>query len=159
MLVVLSFRHEARLRFAVNGPTADCTGVLGVRDSVDGWGERVQGCVEGDAPDFMAVTPPVTLLHQQGVSSLRTSRLAPIYNTVTPSLKVFATLFGKALQAQASRWLWATCRAWAGLVCCGMVRFLQPLLLRTMCSCSLGVDTNTLSLCWACGRQMFEIIL
>lgn len=36
----------------------------------------------------------------QGVSSLRTSRLAPIYNTVTPSLKVFATLFGKALQAQ-----------------------------------------------------------
>ncbi|GAB4823028.1 hypothetical protein N2152v2_010074 [Parachlorella kessleri] len=37
----------------------------------------------------------------KGVSSLRTSRLAPIYNTVTPSLKVFATLFGKALQAQA----------------------------------------------------------
>ena len=36
----------------------------------------------------------------KGVSSLRTSRLAPIYNTVTPSLKVFATLFGKALQAQ-----------------------------------------------------------
>ncbi len=36
----------------------------------------------------------------QGVASLRTSRLAPIYNTVTPSLKVFATLFGKALQAQ-----------------------------------------------------------
>ncbi len=36
----------------------------------------------------------------KGASSLQTSRLAPIYNTVTPSLKIFATLFGKALQAQ-----------------------------------------------------------
>lgn len=32
--------------------------------------------------------------------SLRTSRVATIYNTVAPSLEVFATLFGKALQAQ-----------------------------------------------------------
>ncbi|KAI7837146.1 hypothetical protein COHA_009023 [Chlorella ohadii] len=38
---------------------------------------------------------------QRGVESLRTSRVAPIYNTVAPSLEVFATLFGKALQAQA----------------------------------------------------------
>ncbi|KAK2079954.1 hypothetical protein QBZ16_002349 [Prototheca wickerhamii] len=37
----------------------------------------------------------------RGVSSLRTSRLAPIYNTVAPSLGVFGTLFGKALQCQA----------------------------------------------------------
>ena len=36
----------------------------------------------------------------RGVESLRSSRLAPVYNTVAPSLKVFATLFGKALQAQ-----------------------------------------------------------
>jgi predicted PurR-regulated permease PerM len=38
---------------------------------------------------------------QRGVESLRTSRVATIYNTVAPSLEVFATLFGKALQAQA----------------------------------------------------------
>lgn len=37
----------------------------------------------------------------RGVASLKTSRVAPIYNTVAPSLEVFATLFGKALQAQA----------------------------------------------------------
>ena len=37
---------------------------------------------------------------QRGVQSLKTSRIAPIYNTVAPSLEVFATLFGKALQAQ-----------------------------------------------------------
>eukprot|EP00887_Chlorella_sp_A99_P008096 scaffold12.g8096.t1 len=37
----------------------------------------------------------------RGVQSLRTSRAAPLYNTVAPSLEVFATLFGKALQAQA----------------------------------------------------------
>jgi predicted PurR-regulated permease PerM len=36
----------------------------------------------------------------KGVESLRSSRVAPIYNTVAPSVKVFATLFGKALQAQ-----------------------------------------------------------
>ena len=36
-----------------------------------------------------------------GVSSLRTSRLAPFYNEVAPSLAVFGQLFGKALQAQA----------------------------------------------------------
>ena len=34
------------------------------------------------------------------VQSLRSSRVAPVYNTVAPSVKVFATLFGKALQAQ-----------------------------------------------------------
>lgn len=37
---------------------------------------------------------------RRGVQSLTTSRVAPIYNTVAPSLEVFATLFGKALQAQ-----------------------------------------------------------
>jgi predicted PurR-regulated permease PerM len=37
----------------------------------------------------------------RGVESLKTSRVAPIYNTVAPSLEVFATLFGRALQAQA----------------------------------------------------------
>ena len=36
-----------------------------------------------------------------GVSSLQTSRLAPFYNEVAPSLAVFGQLFGKALQAQA----------------------------------------------------------
>lgn len=36
----------------------------------------------------------------RGVESLKTSRVAPIYNTVAPSLEIFATLFGKALQAQ-----------------------------------------------------------
>ena len=35
-----------------------------------------------------------------GVSSLRSSRLAPFYNEVAPSLAVFGMLFGKALQAQ-----------------------------------------------------------
>ena len=37
----------------------------------------------------------------RGVSSLQTSRLAPIYNEVAPSVAVFGQLFGKALQAQA----------------------------------------------------------
>lgn len=36
----------------------------------------------------------------RGVSSLQTSRLAPIYNEVAPSVAVFGQLFGKALQAQ-----------------------------------------------------------
>ncbi len=47
---------------------------------------------------FMVVWDLPTI--QRGVQSLRTSRIAPIYNTVAPSLEVFATLFGKALQAQ-----------------------------------------------------------
>lgn len=37
----------------------------------------------------------------RAVQTLRTSRIAPLYNTIAPSLEVFATLFGKALQAQA----------------------------------------------------------
>jgi len=37
----------------------------------------------------------------RGIQSLKTSRIAPLYNTIAPSLEVFATLFGKALQAQA----------------------------------------------------------
>lgn len=48
---------------------------------------------------FMVVWDLPTI--QRGVQSLRTSRVAPIYNTVAPSLEIFATLFGKALQAQA----------------------------------------------------------
>ncbi len=36
----------------------------------------------------------------RGVSSLKTSRVAPIYNEVAPSLQVFGQLFGKALGAQ-----------------------------------------------------------
>jgi len=37
-----------------------------------------------------------------GVASLRTSRLAPVYEEIAPSFAVFGTLFGKALQAQVS---------------------------------------------------------
>lgn len=37
---------------------------------------------------------------RKGITSLRTSRLAPVYEEVAPSLTVFGTLFGKALQAQ-----------------------------------------------------------
>lgn len=47
---------------------------------------------------FMVVWDLPTI--KRGVQSLRTSRIAPIYNTVAPSLEIFATLFGKALQAQ-----------------------------------------------------------
>lgn len=47
---------------------------------------------------FMVVWDLPTI--QRGVQSLKTSRIAPIYNTVAPSLEIFATLFGKALQAQ-----------------------------------------------------------
>jgi predicted PurR-regulated permease PerM len=36
-----------------------------------------------------------------GVTSLRTSRLAPVYEEIAPSFAIFGTLFGKALQAQA----------------------------------------------------------
>ncbi|PNH08413.1 hypothetical protein TSOC_005022, partial [Tetrabaena socialis] len=36
----------------------------------------------------------------RGISSLRTSRLAPLYNEVAPVLTVFGKLFGKALQVQ-----------------------------------------------------------
>ena len=46
---------------------------------------------------FMVVWDLPTI--QRGVQTLRTSRIAPIYATVAPSLEVFATLFGKALQA------------------------------------------------------------
>ena len=35
-----------------------------------------------------------------GVASLRTSRLAPVYEEIAPSFAIFGTLFGKALQAQ-----------------------------------------------------------
>lgn len=38
---------------------------------------------------------------REGITSLRTSRLSPLYEEVAPSLAVFGTLFGKALQAQA----------------------------------------------------------
>jgi predicted PurR-regulated permease PerM len=48
---------------------------------------------------FMMVWDLPSIAH--GVASLKTSRVAPIYNTVAPSLEVFANLFGKALQAQA----------------------------------------------------------
>jgi predicted PurR-regulated permease PerM len=51
----------------------------------------------------------------RGVRSLRTSRLAPVYNTVAPSVGVFATLFGKALQAQARIALVNTCLTSAGM--------------------------------------------
>ena len=49
---------------------------------------------------FMAVWDLPAI--KRGVASLRTSRLAPVYRTVAPSVEVFATLFGKALQAQVS---------------------------------------------------------
>lgn len=49
---------------------------------------------------------------QRGVQSLRTSRVATIYNTVAPSLKVFSTLFGKALQAQVRGWLSGVFGGW-----------------------------------------------
>ncbi|CAL8468128.1 g7667 [Coccomyxa elongata] len=48
---------------------------------------------------FMVVWDLPTI--SAGVSSLQTSRLAPIYNEVAPSVAVFGQLFGKALQAQA----------------------------------------------------------
>ncbi|EIE20668.1 hypothetical protein COCSUDRAFT_48360 [Coccomyxa subellipsoidea C-169] len=48
---------------------------------------------------FMVVWDLPTI--SRGVSSLQTSRLAPIYNEVAPSVAVFGQLFGKALQAQA----------------------------------------------------------
>ncbi len=35
-----------------------------------------------------------------GVSSLSTSRVAPVYNEIAPPFAVFGQLFGKALQAQ-----------------------------------------------------------
>ncbi len=47
---------------------------------------------------FMVVWDLPTI--SRGVSSLQTSRLAPIYNEVAPSVAVFGQLFGKALQAQ-----------------------------------------------------------
>ena len=47
---------------------------------------------------FMIVWDLPTI--RKGVLSLRTSRLAPVYDEVAPSCAVFATLFGKALQAQ-----------------------------------------------------------
>lgn len=37
-----------------------------------------------------------------GIATLRTSRLAPVYNEVAPVLSVFGALFGKALQVQVS---------------------------------------------------------
>lgn len=50
-----------------------------------------------------------------GAASLRTSRLAPVYNAVAPSLAVFARLFGKALQCQAQIALVNTALTAAGM--------------------------------------------
>ena len=47
---------------------------------------------------FMIVVDLPTI--SKGVASLSTSRLAPFYREVAPSVTVFANLFGKALQAQ-----------------------------------------------------------
>ena len=49
-----------------------------------------------------------------GVTSLRTSRLAPVYEEIAPSFAVFGTLFGKALQAQVPiSWHgWCSARLW-----------------------------------------------
>ena len=49
---------------------------------------------------FMIVVDLPTI--SKGVASLSTSRLAPFYREVAPSVTVFANLFGKALQAQVS---------------------------------------------------------
>lgn len=49
---------------------------------------------------FMIVWDLPTI--RAGVTSLRTSRLAPVYEEIAPSFAVFGTLFGKALQAQVS---------------------------------------------------------
>ncbi len=42
----------------------------------------------------------------QGMASLRSSRLSPIYNEVAPVIGVFGKLFGKALEAQVRRGDW-----------------------------------------------------
>lgn len=47
----------------------------------------------------------------RGVSSLATSRVAPIYNEVAPSLRVFGQLFGKALGAQVCDYT-SVCLGW-----------------------------------------------
>ena len=47
---------------------------------------------------FMVVWDLPTI--RAGIASLKTSRLAPIYNEIAPSFGVFGALFGKALQAQ-----------------------------------------------------------
>lgn len=52
----------------------------------------------------------------QGIRSLETSRLSPIYKEVAPSVAVFGQLFGKALQAQARIALVNTALTAAGLV-------------------------------------------
>lgn len=51
----------------------------------------------------------------KGVESLKSSRLAPMYNEVAPVLSVFGKLFGKALEAQARIALFNT-----GLTAAGM---------------------------------------
>lgn len=50
-----------------------------------------------------------------GVASLRTSRLAPVYEEIAPSFAIFGTLFGKALQAQV---IFPSCEY--PLACCGL---------------------------------------
>lgn len=50
---------------------------------------------------FMIVVDLPTI--SKGVASLSTSRLAPFYREVAPSVTVFANLFGKALQAQVGK--------------------------------------------------------
>ena len=52
-----------------------------------------------------------------GISSLQTSRLAPFYNEVAPSLAVFGQLFGKALQAQARPPLPSVAATVLGVMC------------------------------------------
>jgi len=64
-----------------------------------GAARRARGLSRGDPrPHQNAALPP---LSPAGARSLATSRLAPVYAEVAPSLTVFGQLFGKALQAQA----------------------------------------------------------
>lgn len=72
----------------------------------------------------------------RGVISMRNSRLAGIYSEVAPSTKVFAQLFGKALQAQFRIAVVNTILTAAGMWLLGIPGLLLLSLFVFLCRCA-----------------------
>lgn len=77
----------------------------------------------------------------QGVTNVKDSRLGGIYKEVAPSLKVFAQLFGKALQAQTQIAIVNTMLTFAGMWALGIPGLLLLSLIVFMCRCDSKCPT------------------
>jgi hypothetical protein len=73
----------------------------------------------------------------QGVTNIKESRLSGFYNEVAPSLKVFAQLFGMALQAQTRIAIVNTILTAAGMWLLGIPGLLLLSLIVFLCRCAV----------------------